>query len=90
MASITTAKSSEINVMVPASETDGDWVRIVICLFVLITDGSVLFLLNYCPSPLPPKNNGSFSFLFPFFGAGWGSRSLKIMEEHGKKEGNVC
>uniref|UniRef100_A0A7C9DEF3 Adenylyl cyclase-associated protein n=1 Tax=Opuntia streptacantha TaxID=393608 RepID=A0A7C9DEF3_OPUST len=25
MASITTAKSSEINVMVPASETDGDW-----------------------------------------------------------------
>lgn len=25
-ASITTAKSSEINVMVPASEADGDWV----------------------------------------------------------------
>lgn len=25
-ASITTAKSSEVNVLVPASETDGDWV----------------------------------------------------------------
>lgn len=29
-ASITTAKSSEVNVLVPASEADGDWVRFLI------------------------------------------------------------
>ncbi|KAL9691825.1 hypothetical protein QQ045_012252 [Rhodiola kirilowii] len=43
--SITTAKSSEINVLVPASESDSDWVRF-LALFVLVN------IMNVPPGPL--------------------------------------
>ena len=41
-ASITTAKSSEVNILVPGAEPDGDWV----CLFLLLLNLYMLFFYD--------------------------------------------
>jgi hypothetical protein len=55
-ASITTAKSSEINVLVPGAEPNGDWVCFLVSLFflssIVVSDflnAFLVILLLFCP-----------------------------------------
>lgn len=50
-ASITTAKSSEINVLVPGAEPDGDWVRCLLSFLVYVCERHCLniFLVSLYP-----------------------------------------
>lgn len=55
-ASITTAKSSEINVLVPGAEPNGDWVCFLVSLFLLSSivvsdflNAFLVILLLFCP-----------------------------------------